>query len=173
MVTSHPGITYAAERDIAVGDVHDGVVDAGASGSGLSDDVPAVGFFSKIVESEGLFTGVYEIRHLFPVTESKYGENWTENLFLHHRRVCGNLIQKGRFHPEAGPVIMAAGHYPAAGKIARNAVEGRFPYDMHELVGVLGPVRVQAGKFLLECLDEGILDVLVEEQVVRSYAGLA
>ena len=44
---------------------------------------------------------------------------------------------------------------------------------MDKVVGLLRAVGVEAGEFLLERLDKGVLDVLVQEQVVRGDAGLA
>ena len=44
---------------------------------------------------------------------------------------------------------------------------------MDKVVRVLCPVGIQAGEFPFEGLHEGVLDVLVQEQVVRGNAGLA
>ena len=37
---------------------------------------------------------------------------------------------------------------------------------------LLCPVGIQARQFLPECLDKGILDVLVQEKIIRGDAGL-
>ena len=57
VVTAHSGIADSSERNVFVGDVHDHVVDAAASGRCPSDYIPAVGFLAEVVEGERLFTG--------------------------------------------------------------------------------------------------------------------
>lgn len=56
VVAAHAGVADASERNIAVGYVHDSVIDARSTGSSPGKDVPAVRLAPEIIESQRLLT---------------------------------------------------------------------------------------------------------------------
>ena len=70
VVAAHAGVANSAKRDVAVGDVHDGVVDACSAGGCTANHVPGIGLFPEIVEGKGFFAGVHKVHYFGLVTES-------------------------------------------------------------------------------------------------------
>ena len=158
---------------MAVGDVHDGVVDAGAAGRSLPNQFPAGFGFAEIVEGQRFLPAIHKRGHLGTVPESQDREDGAENFFPHHGRIGRDPAQQGGFHPTRFAVRAASQEDISLFQVAGQPVEGLVPDHVDIVFRLLCPVGIQARQFLPERLDEGILDILMQEKIIRGDAGLS
>src|SRR5574344_204471 len=159
---SHPRIAYTSERETVVAYMHNGVIDAGSSGTGLATNIPSVFFVAEVIESQWFLSFGDEIDYFGAILELHDREYWPEDFFLHYRRVRFYIVQKSRLYVSFITVILAPGYDIAVLHISCHAFEGPVidhPYVVWTLLSISA---VQLSYLLFEGFNELPLYVFVQ-----------
>src|SRR5574344_1087400 len=160
---SHPRIAYTSERETVVAYMHNGVIDAGSSGTGLANNIPSVFFVAEVIESQWFLSFGDEIDYFRAVLELQNREYWPENFLLHYRRVRFYIVQKRRLDVSFITIILAPGHDIAVLHIFCHTFEGPV-IDHPDVVWTLLDISaVQAPYLPFEGFNELPFYVFVQE----------
>lgn len=183
MVAAHARVAHTAEGYVLIGNVHDGVVDTGTARGGVADDVPSVGLAAKVVKGQRLLAVGDVAGNVLYIIKGENGEYGAED-FLGEHLVAAGLgigigIAEADVHVEQGGldetlVLVGAPAIEdvALGEVALDTGEGAVAHHAHIVAVLLDVGAVKLAHGLGKLLDEGLLHLLVDEQVVGRYAGL-
>lgn len=183
MVGTHAGVAHSTEGDVLIGDVHDGVVDAGSARGGVAQDVPAVGLTAKVVEGQGLLAAGDVAHHLALLLEGEDGEDGAKDLVGEDGFSIGlgigiaigeadvGVEQRG-LDEALGSVGAPSVEDIALGKVALDTLEGAVADHADVVLVVLDVGAVEGLDGLGKLTDKRLLDLLMDEEIVGGDAGL-
>ena len=172
VVAAHAGIAHAAEGHVRGGEVDDGIVDAAAAeGATVQQFSLRFPIGRKDVEGQRAGAGAHEGNDLIERFIRQHRQDGAEDLLLHDGGIRGDIGKQRRLDEAARVVMAAAEGDGLVFQQAEKAAVVLFGDDG-------GHVRIVAGGEKLleggaERLDKGLLDGLVDEEIVRLHTGLA
>ena len=97
MVGRHARCAHTAERQFLIGNVHDGIVDAGASrGGALQHAADVLLALAEIVQSQRFLSVHYEMDGFVCAREGHDREDRTEDFLLHNRAIYIHMVNDSR-----------------------------------------------------------------------------
>ena len=173
VIASHAAVANPSERQIVIGNMHDGVVDAGPARGGVSHKlVPPLGI-TKIVQRQRFFALVNECNGLFEGVVANYGQDGTKDFILHYRRIRRNIVDNGRLDVAlAGIRIAAESDCPLlqirGEPLIRRIVNNASVIRTLTHIGAMHFLQTHPN-----ATDEGLFEVLLHQYIVRRDAGLS
>ena len=151
--------------------MHYGVVDAGTSGRSLFQDSPAA--LAEIIQGKRLWSGIYKGNCFVQFRERYDRENGTEDFLLHYRGIRADIVQDCGLKKAFRCVRAASEYNISAIQVGFQTPECfvvDYAYKMSALLCILSE---QGLELLLQKAQKFLLDVLVQQKIVRSNAGLS
>lgn len=174
MIGPHAAVADATEGKLAVDNLHDGVVDAGAARRGVLYHV--AGPFAaagKVVEGQRFLAQVDVLDTVVDVVERNYGEYGSENFVGEQGRLRVDVGKQRRGYVAVGRVAGAAAEGSTMREQSRQSLE--MPrVDNARIVGVVLRVLAELPHdFPAHQLDEVRLYPAVHQQIIGRYASLS